>query len=87
MRYGGGELPSAQPRPRHRDGDGIVTGIKSAAQAQQFHAVVMRKKKLTDDLQGLRFQAPRTAQGDPDWEFLARREGVVGHGFYSSSHA
>jgi hypothetical protein len=44
----------------------IVIGIKGAAQTQPLYAAVMREKKLTDDLQGLRFQAPRTAQGDPD---------------------
>jgi hypothetical protein len=51
----------------------IVTGIRSVAQARQFYAEVMRERKPTEYLQGLRFQVPRSAQGDPDHELLASR--------------
>jgi hypothetical protein len=51
----------------------IVTGIRSVAQARQFYAEVMRERKPIEYLQGLRFQVPRSAQGDPDRELLASR--------------
>jgi hypothetical protein len=51
----------------------IVTGIRSVAQARQFYAEVMQEKRPTEYLQGLRFQVPRTAQGDPDRQFMASR--------------
>jgi len=51
----------------------IVTGIRSVAQARQFYAEVMQEKRPTEYLQGLRFQVPRTAQGDPDRQLMASR--------------
>ena len=51
----------------------IVTGIRSVAQALQFYAEVMQEKKPTEYLQGLRFQVPRTTQGDPDRQLMASR--------------
>jgi hypothetical protein len=51
----------------------IVTGIRSVAQARQFYAEVMQEKRPTEYLQGLRFQVPRTAQSDPDRQFMASR--------------
>ena len=51
----------------------IVTGIRSADQARQFYLEVMREQKPAEYLQGLRFQVPRTAQGDPDRQILALR--------------
>ena len=51
----------------------IVTGIRSADQARQFYAEVMQAQKPAEYLQGLRFQVPRTAQGDPDRQLLALR--------------
>jgi hypothetical protein len=51
----------------------IVTGMRSAAEARQFYAKVMQEQSPSEYLQGLRFQVPRSAQGDPDRELLARR--------------
>lgn len=51
----------------------IVTGVRSVAQARQFYAEVMRQRRPPEYLQGLRFQVPRTAQGDPDRELMASR--------------
>jgi hypothetical protein len=51
----------------------IVTGVRSAAEARQFYAQVMQAMQPAEYLQGLRFRVPRTAQGDPDREILARR--------------
>jgi len=51
----------------------IVTGIRSVAQARQFYTEVMQEKRPTEYLQGLRFQVPRTAQGDPDRQLMASR--------------
>jgi hypothetical protein len=51
----------------------IVTEIRSVAQARQFYAEVMRERRPTEYLQGLRFQVPRTAQGDPDRQLMASR--------------
>lgn len=51
----------------------IVTGVRSVSQARQFYAEVMRERRPIEYLQGLRFQVPRTAQGDPDRELMASR--------------
>jgi hypothetical protein len=51
----------------------IVTGVRSAAEARQFYAQVTQEMRPAEYLQGLRFQVPRTAQGDPDRVVLARR--------------
>jgi hypothetical protein len=51
----------------------IVTGIRSVAQARQFYVEVMQEKRPTEHLQGLRFQVPRTTQGDPDRQLIASR--------------
>jgi hypothetical protein len=51
----------------------IVTGIRSASEARQFYAQVMQEMKPVEYLQGLWFRVPRTAQGDPDREIVARR--------------
>jgi hypothetical protein len=51
----------------------IVTGVRSAAEARQFYAQVMQEMRPAEYLQGLRFQVPRTAQGDPDRVVLVRR--------------
>jgi hypothetical protein len=51
----------------------IVTGVRGAAEARQFYAQVMQEMRPAEYLQGLRFQVPRTAQGDPDRVVLARR--------------
>jgi hypothetical protein len=51
----------------------IVTGIRSVTEARQFYAQVMQANKPAEYLQGFRFQVPRTAQGDPDRQMLARR--------------
>lgn len=51
----------------------IVTGVRSVAEARQFYAQVMQEMTPAEYLQGLRFQVPRTAQGDPDRVVLARR--------------
>jgi hypothetical protein len=51
----------------------IVTGIRSPAEARQFYAQVMQEMRPAEYWQGLRFQVPRTAQGDPDRQLLARR--------------
>jgi len=57
----------------------IVTGIRSVAQARQFYAEVMQEKRPTEYLEGLRFQVPRTAQGDPDRQLMASRCDLVGY--------
>ena len=51
----------------------IVTGVRSAAEARQFYAQVMQEMRPAEYLRGLRFQVPRTAQGDPDRVVLVRR--------------
>jgi hypothetical protein len=51
----------------------IVTGVRTVAQARQFYAEIMQADKPVEYLQGLRFQVPRTTQGDPDRALLASR--------------
>jgi hypothetical protein len=51
----------------------IVTGIRGVTEARQFYAQVMQEGQPMEYVQGLRFQVPRTAQGDPDRQILARR--------------
>jgi hypothetical protein len=51
----------------------IVTESRSVKEARQFYAQAMQEMKPAEYLQGLRFGVPRTAQGDPDREVLARR--------------
>jgi hypothetical protein len=50
-----------------------VTGIRGVTEARQFYAQVMQEGQPMEYVQGLRFQVPRTAQGDPDRQILARR--------------
>ncbi|MGH8069803.1 MAG: hypothetical protein ACRERE_32080 [Candidatus Entotheonellia bacterium] len=51
----------------------IVTGAWTVLEEQQFYAAAMRDQKHVEYLQGLRFQVPRTPQGDLDQEVLAQR--------------
>jgi hypothetical protein len=50
-----------------------VTESRSVKEARQFYAQAMQEMKPAEYLQRLRFGVPRTAQGDPDREVLARR--------------
>jgi hypothetical protein len=51
----------------------LMTGIRSLAQARQFYAEVVQEKRPSEYLQEVRFQVPRTAQGDPDRQLMASR--------------
>jgi hypothetical protein len=62
----------------------LVTGIRSLAQARQFYAEVVQEKRPSEYLQEVRFQVPRTAQGDPDRQLMASRWEPAGYGYFPS---